>query len=179
MQLWNEMLVAHLCQRGLVLFSQVYKWVLVPWMGNSSATSPLLSLGEWYSCCYLHFLLLSHLFQEGPGQGKVFVYFLLCCSTGWIFPAVPHLHWAHQELSAWRLPDVQTVWAPVWASTGIHLSGLCGYVWRRCSSRQQRPPLGMQATVKCWSLLFPFTGCSFWSAVLALLMHEYKTVTKM
>lgn len=34
-------------------------------------------------------------------------------------------------------------------------------VWRRCSSRQQRPPLGMQATVKCWSLLFPFTGCSF------------------
>ena len=123
-ELWNEMLVAHLCQHGLVL-SQVYKWVLVPWMGNPSVISPLPYFGEWCSSSYLHFLLPSHLLQEKPGQGKAFVYFLPCCSTGWIFPAAPHLHWAHQELSAWRLPDVPTVWAQVWASTGIHLSGLC------------------------------------------------------
>lgn len=184
MQLCNEMLVAHLCQHKLLLFffffPQVYKQVQVPWMGNPSVISPFLYLGEWCSSSYWHCLLPSHLLQEEPGQGKAFVYFspLLWHKLDFSSCTTPPLSLSGAQcLKAARGTD------SVSTSVGFH-----GHppqwikqraVWRRCSSRQHRPAFGMQATAKCWSLLFPFTGCSFQSPVLVLVMHKYKMVTKM
>lgn len=165
----------HISASMSLFFSQVDKWVLVPWVGNPSVISLFLYSGEWCSTSYLHFLLSSHLLHGNRGQEMAFVYFLPCCDTGWIFPAAPYLHWAHQLMKTARCIDSM--------STSVGFHGHPSWwimqidVWRRC--KQQKPPFGMQATAKWRSLLFPFTGCSFWSPVLVLFMHEYKTVAKM
>lgn len=96
------MLVAHLCQHGLALFfSQAYKRVLVPWMGNPSVIIPL-HFAEWCSSSYWHFLLPSHLLQEEPGQGKrLLCIFSLAAAQSGCF----QLHRASIELIGSSAPE--------------------------------------------------------------------------
>lgn len=117
-------------------------------MGNLSVIS-LLYFREWCSsvATYIFSFLLTCC-RRNLGRERLLCIFFPHCSIGWIFlscTTIPLRSPGAQSLEAARCTESMSISVSTWVDYPGN--------WRRCSSKKQRAPFGMQATEKCWSLL--------------------------